>query len=104
MESNYDQLRAKALEDIEKGLNQYDVKMYDGDGAMRPFGEMLQDLSFAQALPPIKIVKIGNWKLIWCDGKYIGALKYRGDTRAKQLGEDEWRSLSVFAKILNLFN
>ena len=104
MEENTSYSTAKVMADIRARLAQYDINMYDGDGAIRSWGELLADLSFVQNLPTAKVVKFGNWKFIWYNKKYVGALKYRGNTDAKLLDEEQWKSLSIFKKILNLIN
>lgn len=94
----------KVMASIEDQLQQYGVTLYNGDGTLRPFGDVLTDLTFEQNLPKTKIVKIGNWKMLWYNKKYVGALKYRGYGAAKLLDEEEWKNLPVIVKLVNLFN
>ena len=104
MEENIAYSTDKVMESIEGQLKQYGFTLYNGDGTMRPFGDVLTDLTFEQNLPKAKVVKIGNWKFLWYNKKYVGALKYRGNTDAKLLNEEEWQNLPVAIKIVNLFN
>ena len=104
MEENIAYSTDKVMASIEGQLQQYGVTLYNGDGTLRPFGDVLADLTFEQNLPKSKIVKIGNWKFLWYNKKYVGALKYRGNTDAKLLDEEQWKALSLFKKILNLVN
>ena len=104
MEENFAYSTDKVMASIEEQLKQYDVTLYNGDGSLRPFGDVLTDLTFEQNLPKAKVVKIGNWKFLWYNKKYVGALKYRGYGGAKRLNEEEWKNLPVAIKIVNLFN
>ena len=104
MEENIAYSTDMVMASIEEQLKQYDVTLYNGDGSLRPFGDVLTDLTFEQNLPKSKIIKIGNWQFIWYNKRYVGALKYRGNTGAKLLDEEQWKTLPILKKILNLVN
>ena len=104
MEENIAYSTDKVMASIEEQLKQYTVTLYNGDGSLRPFGDVLTDLTFEQNLPKSKIIKIGNWQFIWYNKRYVGALKYRGNTGAKLLDEEQWKTLPILKKILNLVN
>ena len=93
------------LESFENELAKINIVLRDGCGIERNFSEVLADLS-SEWSKNSRAIKIGNWKILFNNGKFSGFFKYRGSSCGDmtQIDEATWKSMPLKQKLSYFLN
>ena len=93
------------LESFENELAKINIVLRDGCGIERNFSEVLADVS-SEWSKNSRAIKIGNWKILFNNGKFSGFFKCQGIACGDmtQVDEAAWKSMPLKQKLSYILN